>query len=388
MLLFAIGCFKAPTLVERCDRCTDPAAECAPEDARACGELAEIARIADPVDHATAVKLSDRACTHSDGLGCSALGLRFEDGLGLPDDDVRALALFDDACGLGAGVGCFNAGLMYSSGHGVARDMDTANAWFERAVSAYGKTCAAKDHGTCMNLGLMYEQGFGVQKDPAKALSLYDGACKGGYDDACVNAAWMRLDAAATPADEQAGVEAIRAACDRGSPLGCSALGQVYVQNKYGIAADGPRAVELLERACHAGDMMGCNVLGGVLGMGELVPADEAGAIWYSSRACDLGGSGGCFVNGMAAKTRVDAEQWLTRACGMGNPEACYALGSVRATPGEGLDLAGAAKALASACQLGVDKACAGLPAWAIEATTPVPAEGGPAGAAVPTVAP
>lgn len=361
MLLLALGCFKAPTPLERCDRCAEPTAECAPEDARACRDLAELARIADPVDHATAVRLADRACTHSDGPACAALGLRFEDGLGVPDDDARALALFDAACELGAGVGCFNAGLMHHTGHGVPRDGDKANAWFERAAAAYRVTCDAGDQATCMNLGVQYEQGFGVQKDPAKALSLYDAACKGGYDDACVNAAWLRLDAAATPADETAAVDAIRAACDRGSAIGCGALGQMYAQGGHGITADGPRAVELLERSCHAGVMMGCNVLGGVYGLGEVVPVDEERAAWYSARACDLGGSGGCFANGMGAKTRADAERWLARACGMGNPEACWTLAGVRATPGEGVDLPGAAAALASACQLGIPDACAGL---------------------------
>ena len=104
MLLLALACFTPPTLPERCARCEDPAGDCAPADARACGALAEFARIAEPVDVTSAVLYADRACTHGDGLGCSALGLRYLDGLGLPDDDARALTLFTSECELGAGV--------------------------------------------------------------------------------------------------------------------------------------------------------------------------------------------------------------------------------------------------------------------------------------------
>lgn len=360
LLLLAIACLPTSTPQERCQRCAPEApTACAPDDAAACRELAEVARIADPVDASASVAYGQRACANGDGQACSALGLRYEDGLGIADDDAKALELFDHACALGAGTGCFHAGLMYGTGHGVARDDREAQAWYARAEAAWSPGCTDAETTWCTKLGLLNEQGFGVPKDRVKALALYDRACAGAHPDGCVSAAALRL--AEPDGDAGTAIAAIRTACDAGYAQGCGALGKLYLTGGHDIAVDAERAKELLERSCHAGDAHGCTMLAGVLTLNQGVTPDPAAAAWYAARACDLGGSAGCMANGMVAQTRSDAESWLSRACGMGNAEGCMALGSVRMTRGEGYNPSGAASAIATACQLGSADGCAML---------------------------
>jgi len=364
LLLMALACLPTPTPQERCQRCApdaqqDAQQDCSIEDAAACRELAEVARIADPVDANASLAYGQRACANGDGQACAALGLRYEDGLGTADDDAKALELFDHACELGAANGCFNAGLMYLSGHGVARNDGTAQEWFSQANALWSQRCDTGDTGDtagCVKLGMLYEQGFGVPENRVKALTLYDMACAKGQTPGCMSAATLRL--AGPDGESASAVTAIRKACDEGSPQGCGTLGQLYVTGGHGIEVDTARAQELLERACHAGDAQGCTMLAGMLTLDQGVPPDPVAAAWYGARACDLGGSAGCLANGMVAETRSGAENWLSRACGMGNAEGCMALGSVRMTRGEGYNPSGAASAIASACQLGLSDGC------------------------------
>jgi TPR repeat protein len=58
----------------------------------------------------------------NDGSGCSQLGLMYEKGKGVKQDDFKALKFYQKACDLNNGTGCFNLGLMYEEGKGVKQD--------------------------------------------------------------------------------------------------------------------------------------------------------------------------------------------------------------------------------------------------------------------------
>jgi TPR repeat protein len=53
-----------------------------------------------------------------------------------------------DACGLNDGSGCYNLGLMYEKGKGVKQDDF-------KALKFYQKACDLNFSGGCSNLGLM-----------------------------------------------------------------------------------------------------------------------------------------------------------------------------------------------------------------------------------------
>jgi TPR repeat protein len=52
------------------------------------------------------------------GGGCSNLGLSYEKGKGVKQDDFKAVKFYQKACGLNNGTGCFNLGLSYEEGRG------------------------------------------------------------------------------------------------------------------------------------------------------------------------------------------------------------------------------------------------------------------------------
>ena len=73
-------------------------------------------------------------------------------------------------CYLNFSGGCYNLGLMYEEGKGVKQDDF-------KALKFYQKACGLNFSGGCSNLGLMYEKGKGVRKSNTKALKYYGKAC-------------------------------------------------------------------------------------------------------------------------------------------------------------------------------------------------------------------
>jgi hypothetical protein len=57
-----------------------------------------------------------KACTDGEARGCFDLGLRYEDGSGVPKDERHAAALYEQACTGGEARGCRGLGLLYVEG--------------------------------------------------------------------------------------------------------------------------------------------------------------------------------------------------------------------------------------------------------------------------------
>jgi TPR repeat protein len=114
-------------------------------------------------------------CKAGDSVGCSALGVMYEGGLGVARDEVQAKRLFWQACQAGNVQGCVNFGSMLASGRGGARDVDTA-------ARMLGKACAQGDARGCGQLASMYLNGVG---DPVQAGHLFQIACQAGDAEAC-----------------------------------------------------------------------------------------------------------------------------------------------------------------------------------------------------------
>jgi TPR repeat protein len=55
-------------------------------------------------------------------LCCSNLGVMYEKGKGVKQDDLKALKFFQKACGLNDGSGCSILGYLYGKGKGVKQD--------------------------------------------------------------------------------------------------------------------------------------------------------------------------------------------------------------------------------------------------------------------------
>jgi TPR repeat protein len=56
------------------------------------------------------------------GVSCSQLGLMYEEGKGVKQDDFKAFKFYQKACDLNFSGGCSNLGLSYKEGKGVKQD--------------------------------------------------------------------------------------------------------------------------------------------------------------------------------------------------------------------------------------------------------------------------
>ncbi len=86
------------------------------------------------------------------------LGLRYDSGVGVPEDHVEAFRWYRQAAALGHAEAQYTLGSMYADGEGVPQDAAEAVRWFRLA--------AEQGHVSSQyNLGLMYASGEGVPED-------------------------------------------------------------------------------------------------------------------------------------------------------------------------------------------------------------------------------
>ncbi len=90
------------------------------------------------------------------------LGVLYDKGQGVPQDDTKAVRWYRLAAGQGNSAAQFNLGVMYANGQGVPQDDGEALRWY-RLAAEQGKASAQN------NLGVSYAKGQGVLQDYAQA---------------------------------------------------------------------------------------------------------------------------------------------------------------------------------------------------------------------------
>ena len=129
-----------------------------------------------PEDDAEALRWFRRAAEQGNPVAQNNLGRLYEDGRGVLPNPVRALQWYRRAADQGSAGGQYNLGNMHFFGRGVLRDYTEAARWFRRAA----------DQGLAVaqfNLGHMYEHGLGLKQHDATALRWYRRAADQGHED-------------------------------------------------------------------------------------------------------------------------------------------------------------------------------------------------------------
>ncbi len=129
-------------------------------------------------DYATALRLWRGFAEQGDAKAQIKLGLMYELGQGVPQDNAEALRWYRLAADHDA-TAQFNLGSMYEFGNdglGAAQDYAEAFKWYLRAADQ-------GDANAQFRLGTMYEQGHGVPQDYILAYMHYDlaAALQDGY---------------------------------------------------------------------------------------------------------------------------------------------------------------------------------------------------------------
>ena len=146
-----------------------------------------------PEDDAEAVKWYRKAAEQGHALAQSSLGVMYDKGEGVLKDEAEAVRWFRLAAEQGDADAQFNLGVMHAAGKGVLKDEAEAARWYRLAAEKVHQSVAIPDGGLSdaelanliaemecsgprqghanaqLNLGLMYSIGRGVLKDSVLA---------------------------------------------------------------------------------------------------------------------------------------------------------------------------------------------------------------------------
>ena len=103
-----------------------------------------------------------QAAEQGDAEAQLALGLTYDNGKSVIEDDAEAVRWYRLAAEQGLDAAQYQLGVMYTEGRGILKDEAAAVCWFRRA--------AEQNYDTAQYaLGVMYDLGWGVLKDPVLA---------------------------------------------------------------------------------------------------------------------------------------------------------------------------------------------------------------------------
>jgi TPR repeat protein len=108
------------------------------------------------------------------------LGVIYDFGKGVPEDDAESAKWFRLAAEQGDAKAQFNLGLMYANGEGVPKDDAEAVKWYRLAAEQ-------GDARAQVHLGLMYAQGKGVPEDYVQTYAWWNLAASQGNKKASKN---------------------------------------------------------------------------------------------------------------------------------------------------------------------------------------------------------
>jgi TPR repeat protein len=226
---------------------------------------ASIARRAEALDRAHHYNLGGvlrkLACTRGDGGACYSLGVMYNRGLGVTEDDSRAAAFYSDACDAGHAGGCRNLSFMYE-GNGLAKDTTLAAALHERELTFLSQDCAAGDASSCYEAGLAYDvadsaDGNSAARDDSRVAAFYQKACDAGSARGCYELAGKYETGKGVVKDDFRASDLYSQACNAGILGGCTRLATKY-QFGMGIGKNLLRARQLWDKACSMGDEFSC----------------------------------------------------------------------------------------------------------------------------------
>lgn len=143
----------------------------------------------------------------------------------------------------------------------------------------------------CATLGAIYLDGQIVQRDEGRALTLFRQACDGRSARGCIRLADAHHAGLIDDPVEEAHLYEL--ACEGGANAACLAAGRAYVEG-HGVLMRAERAARLFEPACLRGNAAACFELARLLLAGEGVQLDREKALQLLSKACQLGSEPAC----------------------------------------------------------------------------------------------
>ena len=129
-------------------------------------------------DYQTAFKLWLPLAEQGDATAQFNLGVMYNKGQGVKQDDVEAVKWYRKAAKQGEASAQFNLGSMYADGRGVKQDYVEAVKWYRKAAEQGLAPAQVK-------LGAAYILGKGVQVNKSLAKEWFGEACNNGEQKGC-----------------------------------------------------------------------------------------------------------------------------------------------------------------------------------------------------------
>jgi TPR repeat protein len=124
--------------------------------------------------------LPTRLSEQGDASAQYNLGVSYDNGYGVPEDDAEAVKWYRLAAEQGHALAQYNLGVSYDNGYGVPEDDAEAVKWYRLAAEQ-------GDASAQYNLGVSYDNGYGVPADSAEAVKWYRLAAEQAHASALFN---------------------------------------------------------------------------------------------------------------------------------------------------------------------------------------------------------
>ena len=244
-------------------------------------------------DYAAARQVFQRLAQAGDAPAQFALGLLYDNGDGVPQNDVTAAGWYEKSANQGYAKAQYNLGVMHLTGRGVPRNDARARRWFEQAAAQGNSDAVARiiqfaeggDVEAQYRLALMYLRGGAVPRDQALSYRWMQRAAARGHLNAMFGMGLLAETGQGTDRSYAAAVNWYVPASHQGQVQATYNLARL-VRLGQGQPRDLARAAQLYEKAASAGFVPAQLSLGMLFDFGEGWPRNPVSAVvWYKLAA-------------------------------------------------------------------------------------------------------
>lgn len=222
----------------------------------------------------TALELAKASVERGEATGATLAGRIYQEGLGVPRDDVQAAQWYRRGAELGDFNAMFAFGVMLAEGGAIKKDFAGAAKMFEQAAS--------KGHVTAnYNLALLFLSGDGKPENPRRAAAHLRYAAEAGLPQAQYDLATLYATGLGVDADAVEAARWFQRAADAGLAEAQLDFGIILFQGK-GVAPDQKRGAEMFRLAAEKGNAIAQDRFARCQAFGAGVPANVGEAAkWY-----------------------------------------------------------------------------------------------------------
>ncbi len=207
----------------------------------------------DALNFDEALPLYRQAGQAGDAHACARLGLFYENGNLVKQDNAEALRWYHKADQLGDITAAASIGSFYQTGAGVPVNLQEALRWYQKGANA-------GDPDAMNHIGVLYSNGGEIPLDIPKALEWFHRAAAGDDSDAMLNLGSMYAFGTLVPRDYAQALQWFQKAAALGNSQAAEFAGTMYERGQ-GVPRNHGEAIHWFEKAGAMGDQHAIDVL-------------------------------------------------------------------------------------------------------------------------------